>query len=384
MADRKAVNRWYPPDWDPSKGSLNTYHGESWRNGSATVNGRAGAAKGIQIIRFEAPWNFWCTTCNKMVGRGVRYNAEKKKAGKYYTTTVWSFTMKCHLCSGEIVIETDPKNDDYRIVSGGRRKEEVWKASSTETHELMTSADKDKLAADPMYRLEHGEADKRKARSASSAIATLIKTQTKSDYDENAKLRRAFRSKRKAIEADQSAGAALLAKSSLAQSAVAILPEHPHDRALARRARFGGRGGDSIDQQKRAVAKGSIFPTTAPAPGPGGTIQRKGSAPAPGSGGKGTRGTASAAGGATARAQRAGKAAARGLNPGKFRLLDASGKGSKETPSVADALRAAVRRRSEGDPPSAPRPTADEAVATSTPPSSVGGGVPLVTGYDSD
>jgi hypothetical protein len=37
--------------------------------------------------------------------------------------------MTCHMCSSPIVIETDPKNDDYRIVSGGRRKEEVWKVS---------------------------------------------------------------------------------------------------------------------------------------------------------------------------------------------------------------------------------------------------------------
>ena len=91
-------------------GSVNTYWGEGWRNGSATVNGRAGHAKGIAIIRFEMPYNVWCTSCSKMIGKGVRFNAEKNKAGKYYTTTLWSFKMKCHMCDGSIVIETDPKN----------------------------------------------------------------------------------------------------------------------------------------------------------------------------------------------------------------------------------------------------------------------------------
>jgi len=70
----------------------------------------------------------WCAGCEKMVGRGVRYNAEKINAGKYYTTTLWEFKMKCHMCDGTIIIGTDPKNDDYKIVAGARRKEETWSA----------------------------------------------------------------------------------------------------------------------------------------------------------------------------------------------------------------------------------------------------------------
>jgi coiled-coil domain-containing protein 130 len=31
------------------------------------------------------------------VGMGVRYNAEKKKVGMYYTTPIYQFRMKCHL-----------------------------------------------------------------------------------------------------------------------------------------------------------------------------------------------------------------------------------------------------------------------------------------------
>lgn len=35
--------------------------------------------------------------------QGVRFNADKEKAGKYFTTQIWHFEMKCHLCDNKIV-----------------------------------------------------------------------------------------------------------------------------------------------------------------------------------------------------------------------------------------------------------------------------------------
>ena len=40
---------------------------------------------------------------------GVRYNAEKKKIGNYFSTPIYSFRCKCHLCDGWFEIQTDPK-----------------------------------------------------------------------------------------------------------------------------------------------------------------------------------------------------------------------------------------------------------------------------------
>ena len=48
-------------------------------------------------------------TCNNHIGMGVRYNAEKKKIGSYYSTPIFSFRCKCHLCDGWFEIQTDPK-----------------------------------------------------------------------------------------------------------------------------------------------------------------------------------------------------------------------------------------------------------------------------------
>ena len=45
---------------------------------------------------------------------GVRYNAEKKKIGNYYSTPIYSFRCKCHLCSGWFEIHTDPQVSPLR------------------------------------------------------------------------------------------------------------------------------------------------------------------------------------------------------------------------------------------------------------------------------
>jgi len=54
------------------------------------------------------PYNIWCDGCNNHIGMGVRYNAEKSKDGMYYTTPIYKFRMKCHLCDNHFEIKTDP------------------------------------------------------------------------------------------------------------------------------------------------------------------------------------------------------------------------------------------------------------------------------------
>ncbi|KAH8094444.1 DUF572-domain-containing protein [Cristinia sonorae] len=118
----QGFNKYYPPDYDGEKhGSLNSYRGKH------ALGDRARKIdQGILITRFELPFNIWCGTCNNHIGMGVRYNAEKKKVGNYYSTPIYSFRCKCHLCSGWFEIHTDPKNTRYVVVSGARQKEEDW------------------------------------------------------------------------------------------------------------------------------------------------------------------------------------------------------------------------------------------------------------------
>ncbi|KAJ2849399.1 Protein saf4 [Coemansia brasiliensis] len=119
MAERRAVNKYYPPDWDPSHGSANAYVGQHpLRDRARKLN------EGILIVRFELPFSIWCGGCNSMLATGLRFNAEKKKIGNYYSTPIWSFRMKCRECGHWFEIHTNPKETTYDVADGARKKAE--------------------------------------------------------------------------------------------------------------------------------------------------------------------------------------------------------------------------------------------------------------------
>ncbi|XP_071656724.1 probable splicing factor YJU2B [Patagioenas fasciata] len=206
MGERKGTNKYYPPDFDPAKhGSLNKYHH------SHPLRERARKlAQGILVIRFEMPYNIWCDGCKNHIGMGVRYNAEKKKVGTYYTTPIYRFRMKCHLCVNFIELQTDPAGCDYVIVRGARRKEERW--DMAENQQLLPTApeEKERLETDAMFRLERGEADRAALRRAGPTLAALQEAQSawKDDFALNSRLRRRFREEKKTLREEEEAAAA--------------------------------------------------------------------------------------------------------------------------------------------------------------------------------
>ena len=191
MADRKAVNKYYPPDWEPKHGSINKYRGQHPLRERAKK-----ISEGILVVRFEMPYNVWCTSCDAHIGKGVRYNAEKKQAGNYFSTKIWSFRMKCHLCSAWMEIQTDPANRDYKMVSGVKQKTETREES--ETVELPGFGDK-KVITDPFERLEHKTEDRLSAEKKKPRLVKLLElNETKrDDFSISQKLRLENRQKKK-------------------------------------------------------------------------------------------------------------------------------------------------------------------------------------------
>jgi coiled-coil domain-containing protein 130 len=71
------------------------------------------------------PFHVRCDACKQMIAKGVRFNAEKKKGkksfnlvGKYLSTHIFQFSMRCDMCKNIMVIRTDPEKIDYTLVSG--------------------------------------------------------------------------------------------------------------------------------------------------------------------------------------------------------------------------------------------------------------------------
>lgn len=155
MSERKAVNKYYPPEWTPQDGSINKFKGQHpLRERARKLD------QGILIVRFELPFNIWCGGCGCHVGMGKRYNAEKKKVGMYYSTPILSFRMKCHECPHWFEIQTDPKNTRYVVTSGAKQKDETWDPQSIGAEKIQSEEEKTRLKNDPLYKLERGHDDK--------------------------------------------------------------------------------------------------------------------------------------------------------------------------------------------------------------------------------
>jgi coiled-coil domain-containing protein 130 len=99
------------------------------------------------------------------------------QVGMYYTTPIWQFRMKCHLCNNHYEIKTDPANLDYVIVSGARRQEHRWDPTQNEQVVPEDKAVSRKLYDDAMFKLEHGSKDTGTAKSAEPRLRKLTAIQ---------------------------------------------------------------------------------------------------------------------------------------------------------------------------------------------------------------
>lgn len=115
MGERKVLNKYFPPDFDPSKIP---------RTKKADINPNF-------VVRMMLPMTVRCNTCGEYMYKGKKFNSRKENVdgpeGEYLGIPIFRFYFKCSSCSAEFTIKTDPKNMDYAIEHGAKRNFEMYK-----------------------------------------------------------------------------------------------------------------------------------------------------------------------------------------------------------------------------------------------------------------
>lgn len=214
------MGRYVPPELE-GRVSFNRASGKGHALGSRA---RKLGSEGILTVRFECPFAIWCTTCQpeQIIGQGVRFNAEKKKVGNYYSTPVWSFRFKHTTCGGWIEVRTDPKASEYVVVEGGRRRDYGEDRREAEWGMVAGASEEEKARLEKeggFATLEKNVDEKKEKVTQQKRVEELYKASQRdwSDpYERSRALRREFRVGRRKRQEDSRTGEALQEKYGIA------------------------------------------------------------------------------------------------------------------------------------------------------------------------
>ncbi|KAJ3017306.1 hypothetical protein HKX48_003620 [Thoreauomyces humboldtii] len=123
MSERKVLNKYFPPDFDPSK-----------------IPRRKLPKDAQQKVRLMTPFSMQCVICGEYIYKGKKFNARKERVEgeEYLGIQVLRFYIRCPRCSGEITFKTDPQNADYLAEHGAQRNFEPWRQAGDASEEQKT------------------------------------------------------------------------------------------------------------------------------------------------------------------------------------------------------------------------------------------------------
>ncbi|CAL8301655.1 unnamed protein product [Boreogadus saida] len=143
MSERKVLNKYYPPDFDPSKiPKLKLPKDRQY------------------VVRLMAPFNMRCKTCGEYIYKGKKFNARKETVMNelYMGLPIFRFYIKCTRCLAEITFKTDPENTDYSMEHGATRNFQAEKLIEQEETKIVRDREEEELN-NPMKVLENRTRD---------------------------------------------------------------------------------------------------------------------------------------------------------------------------------------------------------------------------------
>ncbi|KAJ1917033.1 Pre-mRNA-splicing factor cwf16 [Mycoemilia scoparia] len=146
MAERKVLNKYYPPDFDPSK--IPKLKREKNRQ---------------QKVRLMSPFSMRCNTCGQWIGKGTKFNARKEtvEGEKFYSILIYRFYIRCTRCNAEITFKTDPGNIGYVCEQGAQRNFEPWRDEEEQVEEERKKKEEEE-ENNPMRALENRTEESRR------------------------------------------------------------------------------------------------------------------------------------------------------------------------------------------------------------------------------
>ncbi|CAG0883439.1 unnamed protein product [Cyprideis torosa] len=138
MSERKVLNKYFPPDYDPSKIP------------------RMKRDKNIKFcVRLMAPCNMRCVSCGEYVYKGKKFNARKEDVldMNHLGLRIYRFYIRCPRCLQEISFRTDPETTDYVLEAGATRNFQALKLAE-EAAEKELKEKEEEIKNNPMKLLE--------------------------------------------------------------------------------------------------------------------------------------------------------------------------------------------------------------------------------------
>lgn len=148
MSERKVINKYYPPDYDPQKAEKQV------RQLSKQLKTMQ---KDSMTIRLMTPFSMRCLKCSEYIPKFRKFNGKKEVLPEKYLDTIkiYRLRIKCPRCNSMISFRTDPNSDNYVMEVGGVRnyvrqgeKEHIRASETTEeTLERLLSEEQAALRA---------------------------------------------------------------------------------------------------------------------------------------------------------------------------------------------------------------------------------------------
>ncbi|KAL9232495.1 hypothetical protein vseg_007603 [Gypsophila vaccaria] len=154
MGERKVLNKYYPPDFDPAK-----------------IPRRKQPKNKQMTVRMMLPMSIRCNTCGNYIYKGTKFNSRKEDAvgENYLGIQIVRFYFKCTKCSAELTMKTDPKNSDYTVEAGASRNFEPWRDKDEEIDKEKRKREAEEMG-DAMKSLENRTLDSKREMDIMSAL----------------------------------------------------------------------------------------------------------------------------------------------------------------------------------------------------------------------